>query len=143
MKYKLLGNSGIHVSELCFGTMTFGDAADEAESAAIYTACRDAGINFFDCANVYVKGRSEEILGELVQGHRDEVVLTSKFFFPIKLVMRIFQTSKRSKISTTFIPVRRMVLKTDWIITNNVVHHNFLITSVFPPYLSMPKTILF
>lgn len=83
MELKYLGNSGIQVSELCFGTMTFGDAADEIESAKIYTACRDAGINFFDCANIYVKGRSEEILGNLMAGHRDEIVLTSKFFFPM------------------------------------------------------------
>src|SRR4051812_34755568 len=58
MKTRLLGRTGISVSELCFGTMSFGGDADEATSAAMYKACRDAGINFFDCANEYNKGRA-------------------------------------------------------------------------------------
>ena len=68
MQYKLLGRTGVKVSQLCFGTMTFGNEADESVSAAIYKRCRDAGINFFDCANTYVGGRSEEILGKLIKG---------------------------------------------------------------------------
>ncbi len=82
MEYKNLGNTGVKVSSLCFGTMTFGKEADEETSAALFHRCREAGINFFDCANVYVGGRSEEILGKLVSGSRDEIVLTSKFYFP-------------------------------------------------------------
>jgi aryl-alcohol dehydrogenase-like predicted oxidoreductase len=81
MKTVYLGNTGLRVSELCFGTMSFGGEADETTSAAMYTRCRDAGINFFDTANVYTGGRSEEILGRLVAGHRDEVVIASKFRF--------------------------------------------------------------
>jgi aryl-alcohol dehydrogenase-like predicted oxidoreductase len=80
MKYKLLGNTGINVSSLCLGTMTFGDSADEKESAAIFNRCRDEGINFFDCANVYAGGRSEEILGRLIKDCREEIVLTTKFY---------------------------------------------------------------
>ncbi|MCX7364280.1 MAG: aldo/keto reductase [Alphaproteobacteria bacterium] len=80
MKTKLLGRTGISVSELCFGTMSFGGDADEATSAAMYKAVRDAGINFFDCANEYNKGKSEEILGRLAKDHRDELVLTTKCF---------------------------------------------------------------
>jgi aryl-alcohol dehydrogenase-like predicted oxidoreductase len=80
MQYKLLGNTGIKVSSLCLGTMTFGNGADEKTSAALFHRCREAGINFFDCANVYAKGRSEEILGELIQNYRDEIVLTTKFY---------------------------------------------------------------
>jgi aryl-alcohol dehydrogenase-like predicted oxidoreductase len=83
MAYKLLGNTGIKVSSLCFGTMSFGGEADEAMSDAMFSRCRDAGINFFDCANVYQSGRSEEILGKLIQGSRDEVVITSKAYFPM------------------------------------------------------------
>lgn len=83
MKYKLLGTTGIKVSELCFGTMSFGGDADAAESARIYAACRDAGINFFDCADAYSKGAAETILGKLLAGHRDEIVLTSKCFLPL------------------------------------------------------------
>ncbi|MEM7336354.1 MAG: aldo/keto reductase [Chloroflexota bacterium] len=82
MNYKLLGSTGIKVSEFCFGTMLFGGSADEAASAQLYETCRDAGINFFDCANVYEGGKSETILGKLMSGHRDEIILTSKFYFP-------------------------------------------------------------
>ena len=80
MDYRLLGKTGIKVSQLCFGTMSFGGDADEATSAAMFKRCRDAGINFFDTANVYSGGRSEEILGRLMAGSRDELVITSKVF---------------------------------------------------------------
>ena len=82
MKTKLLGRTGVSVSELCFGTMSFGGDADEATSAAMYKAVRDAGINFFDCADEYNKGKSEEILGRLAKDHRDNLVLTTKCFSP-------------------------------------------------------------
>ncbi len=82
MKHKLLGRTGVHVSELCFGTMSFGGDADEAISAAMYKATRDAGINFYDTADQYNKGKSEEILGRLIKGHRDDLVITTKCFNP-------------------------------------------------------------
>ena len=80
MEYRVLGGTGVQVSSLCFGTMSFGGDADEATSAAMFNRCREAGINFFDCANSYSHGRAEEILGELVAdaGCRNEVILTSK-----------------------------------------------------------------
>ena len=78
MEYRTLGKTGVQVSSLCFGTMSFGGDADEATSAAMFHRCRDVGINFFDTANVYNNGRSEEILGKLIAGCRDELVLTSK-----------------------------------------------------------------
>ncbi|MBK8506242.1 MAG: aldo/keto reductase [Saprospiraceae bacterium] len=81
MNYKLLGKTGVMVSPLCFGTMSFGGIADEAMSKAMFNRCRDKGINFFDCANVYEKGRSEEILGKLIADCRDEVIITSKVYF--------------------------------------------------------------
>ena len=81
MEYKFLGKTGVLVSPLCFGTMSFGGVADEATSRAMFNACRDAGINFFDCANVYEKGLSAEILGKFIQDCRDEVVITSKVYF--------------------------------------------------------------
>jgi aryl-alcohol dehydrogenase-like predicted oxidoreductase len=80
MQYKRLGNTGINVSALCFGVMSFGGDADEQTSAAMFHRCRDVGINFFDCANVYAQGRSEEILGRLIAPCRDEVIITSKVF---------------------------------------------------------------
>ena len=95
MKYKLLGRTGVKVSELCFGTMSFGGDADEPTSAAMYTACRDAGINFFDCADQYNKGRSEEILGELMHGHRDDLVVTTKCFNPTGDDVNARGTSRR------------------------------------------------
>jgi aryl-alcohol dehydrogenase-like predicted oxidoreductase len=82
MEYRVLGRTGVRVSRLCFGTMSFGGDADEASSAAMYRACREAGINFFDTADQYNKGRSEEILGQLARGHRDELVIATKCFNP-------------------------------------------------------------
>jgi len=84
MIYRLLGRSGVTVSSLCFGTMSFGGDADETTSAAMYARCRDAGINFFDCANVYGRGRAETLLGKFMAGHRDELVITSKVGFRMR-----------------------------------------------------------
>lgn len=95
MEYRILGRTGVKVSPLCLGTMTFGDGADEAESGRIFQACRDAGINFFDCANGYAKGRSEEILGKLIAPVRDDVVITSKFGFPVGDGVNHWGTSRR------------------------------------------------
>jgi len=81
MQYTTLGRTGLTVSRLCFGTMSFGGDADETTSAQLFSRCRDAGINFFDCANVYSGGRAEEILGTLAQPCRDQLVLTSKVRF--------------------------------------------------------------
>ena len=78
MQYTMLGRTGVRVSRLCFGSMSFGGDADEQTSAALFGRCLDAGINFFDCADVYAKGQSEQILGRLMQGRRDELVITSK-----------------------------------------------------------------
>ena len=78
MNYRILGRTGVKVSPLCMGTMTFGDSADEAESARMFRRCREVGINFFDCANGYAGGRSEEILGKLIADCRDDLVITTK-----------------------------------------------------------------
>ncbi|HVR72349.1 MAG TPA: aldo/keto reductase [Vicinamibacteria bacterium] len=82
MEYRYLGRSGLKISRLAMGTMTFGGDADEAASRALFERCREAGINFFDCANVYAGGRAEEILGRLIAGCRREIVLSSKGAFP-------------------------------------------------------------
>ncbi len=63
MECKLLGRAGLRVSQLCFGTMSFGGEAGESGAAAMYAACRERGINFRDCADAYSKSRAEEILG--------------------------------------------------------------------------------
>jgi aryl-alcohol dehydrogenase-like predicted oxidoreductase len=80
--YRYLGDTGVKVSPLCLGTMTFGGPADRDTAAAMFRRCREVGINVFDCANVYEDGRSEELLGEFVSDCRDEVVLTTKAYFP-------------------------------------------------------------
>lgn len=83
MQYKFLGNTGVLVSSLCFGTMSFGGDADEETSAAMFHRCREAGLNFFDCANVYQRGGAETILGKLIRDCRDEVIITSKVYYPM------------------------------------------------------------
>ena len=83
MEYTLLGRTGVKVSRLCFGTMSFGGDADERTAAAMFARCREAGINFFDCADMYSNGAAETILGKLLADCRDEIVLTSKVFNPM------------------------------------------------------------
>jgi len=83
MRYRLLGNSGLRVSEAALGTMTFGDdwgwgsAQDEARK--VYNAFREAGGNFIDTANVYTNGTSESFLGEFMEGQRQSVVMATKY----------------------------------------------------------------
>ena len=108
MKTRLLGRTGISVSELCFGTMSFGGDADEATSAAMYKAVRDAGINFFDCANEYNKGKSEEILGRLAKDHRDELVLTTKCFNPTGPDVNARGASRRHVVRAVEASLRRL-----------------------------------
>ena len=83
MKYRLLGNSGLRVSEASLGTMTFGEewgwgsTIDEARK--VYEAYRDAGGNFIDTANVYTNGSSERFVGEFFKDHRQSIVLATKY----------------------------------------------------------------
>ena len=78
MEYKELGTTGLVVSSLCLGTMSFGDPADEATSRELFSRARDAGINIFDCADVYNAGEAERILGRCIRENRDELIITSK-----------------------------------------------------------------
>jgi len=83
MRYKLLGNSGLRVSELCLGTMTFGDdwgwGASPKESRRIFDAFVAAGGNFIDTADIYTNGTSEKLIGEMVAGDRERFVLATKY----------------------------------------------------------------
>lgn len=108
MKTKLLGRTGVQVSQLCFGTMSFGGDADEATSGAMYKAVRDAGINFFDCANEYNKGASEEILGRLAKGHRDDLVLTTKVNAQIRPDVNARGTSRRHMVQAIEACLKRL-----------------------------------
>ena len=78
MEYRILGTTGVKVSALCFGTMSFGGDADKETSRAMFERCREAGINFFDTADIYSQGIAEDWLGEFMQECRDEIVLATK-----------------------------------------------------------------
>ncbi len=78
MKYRKLGRTGLLVSEICLGTMTFGNQVNEAESIKLTKWALDAGINFVDTADQYVNGLSEEIVGKALKGVRHNMVLATK-----------------------------------------------------------------
>src|ERR1700747_2910817 len=83
MNYQLLGRSGLRVSEMALGAMTFGEdwgwGAPKGEAQKVYNAFRDAGGNFIDTANVYTNGASEKFVGEFTKGHRQSMVLATKY----------------------------------------------------------------
>ena len=83
MEYRRLGQSGLKVSELCLGTMTFGHGADEAEAGHMVDLALAAGVNFFDTADSYGGGQSEVLLGKALEGRRRQVVVATKFFNPM------------------------------------------------------------
>src|SRR5271169_5613843 len=83
MRYRLLGNSGLRVSEAALGAMTFGEdwgwGSSKDEARKVYDAFREAGGNFIDTANIYTNGTSESFLGEFMKDHRQSVVLATKY----------------------------------------------------------------
>jgi aryl-alcohol dehydrogenase-like predicted oxidoreductase len=83
MEYRNLGRAGIKVSEICLGTMTFGNGADQDDATRMVHAALDAGVNFFDTANAYVWGKSEAMLGVALKGKRHQAVVASKVFNPM------------------------------------------------------------
>ncbi|GKS83488.1 aldo/keto reductase [Acidovorax sp. SUPP1855] len=78
MQYRRLGRSNLQVSALCLGTMMFGDQTGRDEAAAIVADARERGVNFIDTADVYTRGASETMLGELLKGQRHDWVLATK-----------------------------------------------------------------
>jgi len=82
MTNRFLGRTGVRVSPLCLGTMSFGNEADAKTSAELFHRAREGGINVFDTADVYSGGASERILGGLIAECRDQVVIASKAYFP-------------------------------------------------------------
>ncbi|MCH8295875.1 aldo/keto reductase, partial [Candidatus Poribacteria bacterium] len=83
MEYRRMGRSGLKVSEVCLGTMTFGHGTDEAEAKRMVDLSFDAGVNFFDTANSYAEGQSEILLGKALKGRRRDAVVATKFFNPM------------------------------------------------------------
>jgi len=119
MRYKLLGKSGLRVSELCLGTMTFGDdwgwGASNDESRAIYDAFLEAGGNFIDTANVYTNGTSEKLLGEFTRENRERLVLATKYTnaMPGSLDANASGNHRKSMMQSVEASLKR--LKTDYI----------------------------
>ncbi|HEY7615532.1 MAG TPA: aldo/keto reductase, partial [Terriglobales bacterium] len=92
MEFRQLGYSGLKVPVLSFGTGTFGGRgeffqawgnSDVSEATRLVDICLDAGLNFFDTADVYSQGSSEEILGKAIAGRRSSVLISTKATFPI------------------------------------------------------------
>ncbi len=83
MEYRRMGRSGLKVSSICLGTMTFGHGTDEAEAKRIVDLAFDAGVNFFDTANSYSGGESEILLGKALAGRRREAIVATKFSNPM------------------------------------------------------------
>jgi aryl-alcohol dehydrogenase-like predicted oxidoreductase len=113
MEYVTLGRSGVVVSRLCLGTMTFGREADEAASKAIVDRFVEAGGNFVDTADIYGSGVSEEITGRAIAGRRDEVVLATKVRWAMGDGPNDIGLSRRHVIDACDASLRR--LQTDWI----------------------------
>lgn len=122
MEYRQLGASGLHVPVLSFGTATFGGGneffkawgstqLDEAKK--LINLCLDAGVNFFDTANVYSHGVSEEILGQALEGLRNQVLISTKATFPMGDGANDFGSSRFHLLQQAEASLRR--LKTDHI----------------------------
>ena len=113
MEYNRLGRTGLLVSELCLGTMTFGNEADETMSQALMERALERGINFFDAAHNYNLGKTEEIVGRWIGPHRDQIILTSKVFFPCGGGINDEGISRRNIIRSVEKSLRRF--RTDYI----------------------------
>ncbi len=113
MEYRQLGRTGTRVSELCLGTMTFGNEADEPTSTAIVDRFVEAGGNFIDTANVYSQGVSEEITGRAIAGRRDQIVLATKARFAMGGDTNAVGSSRRNLRAACEASLRR--LGTEWI----------------------------
>jgi aryl-alcohol dehydrogenase-like predicted oxidoreductase len=83
MQYRVLGQSGIKVSEICLGTMMFGGPTDEKTAGRIIASARDAGVNFLDTADQYASGKSEEVTGRAIAKERDKWVVATKLCNPM------------------------------------------------------------
>lgn len=113
MEYKYLGNTGVQVSELCFGTMSFGGDADKKNSLEMFSLARDRGVNFFDCANVYQKGLAEEFLGEFMAAERNQLIITTKAYFPFDENLNSRGASRKHLFESLHASLKR--LKTDYV----------------------------
>ncbi|MDX6253140.1 MAG: hypothetical protein QOF10_6500 [Kribbellaceae bacterium] len=120
MQRRILGGTGMSVSEFALGTMMFGAMGntDHEESVRTIHMAIDAGINFIDTADVYSQGESEEVVGKALKGRRDDIVLATKFFHPMgrdenhhggsrRWIMRAVENSLR-RLDTDYIDLYQM-----------------------------------
>jgi aryl-alcohol dehydrogenase-like predicted oxidoreductase len=122
MEFRQLGRSGLKVPVLCFGTGTFGGgtdffrawgSSDVAEASRLVSICMEAGVNFFDTADVYSNGLSEEILGKAVEGRRHDVLISTKATFPMGKGPNDLGSSRHHLVAACEASLRR--LGTDYI----------------------------
>jgi aryl-alcohol dehydrogenase-like predicted oxidoreductase len=115
MRYRTLGGTGIQVSVHCLGAMMFGAVgnADHDDCVRIVRAALDQGINFVDTADMYSAGESEQIVGQALQGRRDDVVLATKVHFPMGEGPNRSGNSRRWILNAVEASLQR--LRTDWI----------------------------
>ena len=121
MEYRQLGHSGLRVSAIALGTMTFGDAGtgaaiggvDVTEARALVDQALEAGVNLIDTADIYSHGRSEEIVGEILEGRRDDVLIATKARFPMGTGPNDAGLSRQYLVRACEASLRR--LRTDYI----------------------------
>ncbi len=117
MKYRILGSSGLFISRIALGTMTFGVdgwGCDEKEAHGIIKNYLDAGGNHLDCADVYAGGKAEEIIGHILpQINRQNVILSSKCYFPVGSLPNSYGLSRKHIFTSCELSLKR--LKTDYI----------------------------
>ncbi len=108
-----LGRTGVRISPLCLGTMSFGTEADPDTCKLLFDRALEAGVNVFDCADVYGNGEAEKILGGLIAACRDEVVVTTKAYFPTSADRNARGLSRYHLVRAVEASLRR--LNTDYI----------------------------
>lgn len=134
MHYRNLGRTGLKVSGICLGTMTFGRHTDQSEADRMIGSAIDAGVNFIDTANTYIEGKSEEILGNVLGSRRKELVLATKFFNPTGPGVNDSGWSRCNVLRSVEDSLRR--LKTDYIDVL-YIHHVDVQTPIEEPLRAM------
>ena len=123
MEYRRMGRTGLKVSEVCLGSMTFGMpnwGIDEAQARQITDLAIDSGVNFIDTANSYAGGESERILGRILEGRRDKLILATKVYNPMGPDINGSGTSRYHIMREVEASLRR--LRTDYIDLYQIHH---------------------
>ena len=134
MQYNNLGRTGLKVSEICLGTMTFGLYTDQTQADRMIGLSMDAGVNFIDTANSYIESKSEQILGNVLGNRRGDLVLATKFFNPMGAGVNDSGWSRAHLIRSVEDSLQR--LKTDYI-DILYIHHVDTQTPMVEPLRAM------